>query len=121
MPRWPTGSPAAPTRRLQEICAGLGPGAIRVFCERWWSRLPLPLSAVDRAVGYWWEISMRQVEVSRTIVFDAPRHTRAFFEALLVDNLDVGRPEQLQIVSAAAFAPHPSRAIGPDCCGPATR
>ena len=83
---------------LQEICAGLGPGAIRMFCERWWSRLPLPLSAADRAAGYWWEISMRQVEVSRTIVFDAPRHTRAFFEALLVDNLDIGRPEQLQIV-----------------------
>ncbi len=26
---------------LQRICEGLGPGAIRVFCERWWSRLPL--------------------------------------------------------------------------------
>jgi len=83
---------------LQEICDGLGPGAIRVFCERWWARLPLPLTAADRAAGYWWEVSMRQVEVSRTIVFDAPRQARAFFEALLVDNLDVGRPEEMQIV-----------------------
>jgi len=82
--------------RLQGICGGLGPGAIRVFAERWWARLPLPLTAADRAAGYWWEISMRQVEVSRTIVFDA--HIRAFFEALLVDNLDVGRPEEMQIV-----------------------
>jgi hypothetical protein len=41
---------------------------------------------------------MRQVEVSRTVVFDQPRHTRAFFEALLVDNLDVGRPEHMQVV-----------------------
>ena len=84
--------------RLQEICRTLQPGTIRVFCERWWARLPLPLSTADRAGGYWWEISMRQVEVSRTIVFDAPRHTRAFFEALAVDNLDVGRPEEMQIV-----------------------
>jgi hypothetical protein len=84
--------------QLAEICDSLGPGAIRVFAERWWARLPLPLTAADRAAGYWWEISMRQVEVSRTIVFDAPRHARSFFEALLVDNLDVGRPQEMQIV-----------------------
>jgi hypothetical protein len=83
---------------LQQICHTLQPGTIRVFCERWWNRLPLPLTDADRAGGYWWEISMRQVEISRTIVFDAPRHTRAFFEALTVDNLDIGRPEQMQIV-----------------------
>jgi len=59
---------------LQRICDMLGPGTIRVFCERWWARLPLPLTEADRAAGYWWDISMRQVEVSRTIVFDAP-HT----------------------------------------------
>jgi hypothetical protein len=84
--------------RLQQICQALQPGTIRVFCERWWNRLPLPLTTADRAAGYWWEISMRQVEVSRTLVFDAPRHTRAFFEALAVDNLDIGRPEEMQIV-----------------------
>ena len=37
------------------------------------SRLPLPLTEHDRAAGYWWELSMRQIEVSRTLVFDAPR------------------------------------------------
>jgi hypothetical protein len=83
---------------LQRLCDGLGPGAIRVFCERWWARLPLPLTDADRAGGYWWELAMRQVEVSRTIVFTAPRHARGFFEALCADNLDVGRPEQMQIV-----------------------
>jgi hypothetical protein len=36
---------------------------------------------------------MRQVETSRTLVFDAPRHARAFFEALVTDNLDIGRPD----------------------------
>ena len=45
--------------------------------------LPLPLTDRDRAAGYWWELSMRQVEVSRTLVFDAPRRARAFFEALV--------------------------------------
>jgi hypothetical protein len=36
------------------------------------SILPLPLTPADRQAGYWWELSMRQVETSRTIVFDAP-------------------------------------------------
>ena len=41
---------------------------------------------------------MRQVEVSRTIVFDAPRRARAFFEALIADNLDIGRPANVEII-----------------------
>jgi hypothetical protein len=41
---------------------------------------------------------MRQVEVSRTLVFDAPRRARAFFEALVTDNLDIGRPELIELV-----------------------
>jgi hypothetical protein len=53
-----------------------------MFAERWWSILPLPLTEHDRAAGYWWELSMRQVETSRTLVVDAPRQARAFFEAL---------------------------------------
>ena len=40
------------------------------------SILPLPLTDADRDAGYWWELSMRQIETSRTMVFDAPRHAR---------------------------------------------
>ena len=89
-----TDDPAA----LQAICDRLGPGTIGVFAERWWAILPLPLTDHDRAHGYWWEISLRQVEVSRTLVFAAPRHARSFFEALVADNLDIGRPEQLEVI-----------------------
>ncbi len=83
---------------LQTICDRLGPGPIRVFFERWTSRLPLPLSAADRDGGFWWDLTMRQVETSRTIVFDAPRNARSFFEALVADNLDLGRPESVEII-----------------------
>ena len=41
---------------------------------------------------------MAQVEVSRTIVFTAPRHARAFFDALVTDNLDLGRPDTIEII-----------------------
>ena len=60
--------------------------------------IPTPLSKADRRGGYWWELSMRQVEISRTIVFDAPRRARAFFEALVADNLDIGRPDEIKLI-----------------------
>jgi hypothetical protein len=41
---------------------------------------------------------MAQVEVSRTIVFAQPRYARAFFDALVTDNLDLGRPDTLEII-----------------------
>ena len=51
---------------------------------------------------------MRQVEVSRTMVFDDPRRARGFFEALVTDNIGIGRPDEI----AAVFAAHP-RTRGP--------
>ena len=83
---------------LQAICDRLQAGTIRVFFARWLARLPVPLTAADQAAGFWWDLTMRQVEISRTIVFAAPRHTRAFFEALVADNLDIGRPERAEII-----------------------
>jgi hypothetical protein len=83
---------------LQAICDRLQPGTIEVFAQRWLHRLPMPFGPADRRAGYWWEISMRQVEVSRTIVLDAPRRARAFFEALIADNLDIGRPASVEII-----------------------
>ena len=82
---------------LQEICDRLQPGTIEVFTQRWLHRIPMPFGPADRDAGYWRETSMRQVEVSRTIVFDAPRRARWFFEALIADNLDLGRPENVEI------------------------
>ena len=79
---------------LQDICDRLGPGAIEVFFGRWMSVLPLPLTEHDRRAGYWWELSMRQIEVSRTLVFDAPRRARGFFEALVAGQPRPGPPRQ---------------------------
>jgi hypothetical protein len=86
--------------RLQQVCDLLGPADLQGFFDRWIAVLPTPFTAADRAAGYGWELSMRQVEVSRTIVFDAPRRARAFFAALVADNIGVGRPEQVLVVFA---------------------
>ena len=87
--------------RLQELCDMVQAGTLRVFFEYWMSRLPLPLTDADRDHGCWWELSMRQVEVSRTLVFDDPRRVRAVFEQLLAGNMNLGRPEHAEIIFAA--------------------
>ena len=84
--------------RLQAICDGLGPADLARLFDRWMTLIPTPLGETDRAGGYWWELSMRQIEVSRTLVFDAPRHVRSFAEALVRDNLGIGRPDEVQLI-----------------------
>ena len=44
---------------------------------------------------------MRQIEVSRTLVFDDPRRVRTVFEQLLAGNMNLGRPEHAEIIFAA--------------------
>jgi len=83
---------------LQDICDGFTASTAKVWFERWMAQLPLPLTGADRDGGFWWELSMRQIEVSRTLVFDDDCHARAFFEALLADNMDLGRPENVELL-----------------------
>src|SRR6478672_2408502 len=61
---------------------------------------------------------MRQIEVSRTLVFDAPRRARGFFEALVVDNLDIGRPDTVELIFHGPR--HLGRPVKLDCT-PRTR
>ena len=96
---WPTALPPAPNLpRLQAICDRFGPADVQGFFDRWAAVVPTPFTAEDKAAGYFWELSMRQVEVSRTLVFDDPRRARGFFEALVTDNIGIGRPEEVRAV-----------------------
>ena len=61
---------------LQAICDRFGPGDVQDFFERWTTVIPIPFTNEDRDAGHFWELSMRQVEVSRTLVFDDPRRAR---------------------------------------------
>ena len=90
----------AESGRLQALCDTLAPEHVQGFFDRWITRIPTPFTTEDRAAGYWWELSMRQVEVSRTLVFEDPRRTRRFFEALVPDNIDIGRPERVAMMFA---------------------
>ena len=83
---------------LQAVCDQLSAADIEAFFTRWLARLPLPLTAPDSAAGFTYRLSLLQMEVSRTQVFDRPLRGREFFEEVLRDNLDLGRPSRLQIL-----------------------
>jgi hypothetical protein len=52
----------------------------------------------DRQAGYDWDLSIWQMEVSLTQIFDRPLRGREFFEEIIRDNLDLGRPDRVQLV-----------------------
>jgi hypothetical protein len=88
---------AAPDK-LQEICDSLGPEQIERVFRKWLRRIPLPLRPQDRQAGYDWSLSIWQMEVSLTHIFDRPLRGREFFEEVIRDNLDLGRPDRVQLV-----------------------
>src|SRR5438876_2616949 len=73
--------------RLQRICDRLSPSDVQRFFDRWMQQLPWPLTRADRAAGYRHRLTIWQLEVSLTQVFDAPHYGRQFFETLIADNL----------------------------------
>ena len=88
----------ADPKKLQEICDSLGPEQIEAVFRKWLKRLPLPLRTEDRAAGYDWSLSIWQMEVSLTQIFDRPLRGREFFEEIIRDNLDLGRPDRVQLI-----------------------
>jgi hypothetical protein len=83
---------------LQAICDRLGPGQIDGLLRKWLALLPHPFSAADRAAGYRYDISILQAEFSLTQVLDKPVSGRVFFEHVIRDNLDAGRPDQVSLI-----------------------
>jgi hypothetical protein len=84
--------------KLQEICDSLGPEDIERVFRKWLGRIPLPLDPEDRRAGYDWDLSIWQMEVSLTQIFDRPLRGREFFEEIIRDNLDLGRPDRVQLI-----------------------
>ena len=66
--------------------------------RKWLARLPHPFTAADRRAGYRYDISILQAEFSLTQVLDRPLAGRVFFEDVIRDNLDVGRPDQVSLI-----------------------
>src|SRR5262245_20976252 len=84
--------------RLQAICDQLGPRDLQQFFDRWSHRLPWPLRPEDRAAGFDHRVTLCQLEISLTQIFDRPVQGRHCFEAVIRENLDLGRPDRVRLL-----------------------
>ena len=85
-------------KRLQQICDSLSAAKIDALLRKWLRRLPHPFPPADRAAGYRYQLSIWQIELSLTQVLDRPVSGRIFFEQVIRENLDLGRPKQMQLI-----------------------
>lgn len=88
----------ADPQRLQAICDNLSAEKIDALLRKWLRRLPHPFTVADRKAGYRYAISILQAEFSLTQVLDRPVHGRMFFEEVIRENLDLGRPDEVQLL-----------------------
>jgi hypothetical protein len=88
----------ADRKRLQTICNGLSAAKIDALLRKWLRLLPHPFTAADRKAGYRYDVSILQAEFSTTQVLDRPVHGRLFFEQVIRENLDLGRPEEIKLI-----------------------
>jgi hypothetical protein len=93
-------------KRLQRICDGLSAEKIDALLRKWLRLLPHPYTAADRKAGYRYQISILQAEFSLTQVLDRPVTGRVFFEEVIRENLDLGRPTQVQLIFDRRVSKH---------------
>src|SRR5882672_10870122 len=58
----------------------------------------LSVRCEDRAAGFDHRVTLCQVEISLTQIFDRPVQGRHFFEAVIRENLDLGRPNRVSLL-----------------------
>jgi hypothetical protein len=91
---WACATPAA----VQRLADGLGAAKIEALLHKWFTRLPHPFATRDRRAGYRYHCSILQSEFSLTQALDRPVMGRMFFEEVIRENLDLGRPDHVQLI-----------------------
>lgn len=100
-------------RRLQALADGLTAARIEALVRKWLACLPHPYPAADQAAGYRYQLSILQAEFALTQVLDRPQAGRLFFEQVLRENLDLGRPDKVQLIVGRHITKQTRAAFGP--------
>lgn len=85
-------------QEMQKIANGLDAVKIEGVIRKWLKKLPSPFSQHDRECGFNYEISILQSEFALTQVFDKPIQGRQYFEQVIRENIDLGRPENVSLI-----------------------
>ena len=82
---------------LQKIANSLTPAKIDQLLRKWLAKPPL-FTLQDRRAGDRYDVSILQAEFSLTQVLDRPLSGRIFFEEVIRENLDLGRPDRVGLI-----------------------
>jgi len=96
-------------RRCQALADGLSAAQLEALLRKWLARLPSPFTVADRRAGYRYACSLLQLECSLTQVLDRPLTGRVFFEEVIRENLDVGRPDHVLLFGRRVTRATPGR------------
>ena len=83
---------------MQRLADTLTAQKVDALLRKWLARLPHPFAARDRRQGIRYDVSILQAEFALTQVFDRPAQGRVFFEQVVRENLDMGRPDHVQLI-----------------------
>jgi hypothetical protein len=83
---------------VQRLADRLDERKIEAVFRKWLKRLPHPFAPKHRAAGYRYRLSILQAEFALTQVLDRPLTGRSFFEEVIRENLDLGRPDRVQLI-----------------------
>ena len=83
---------------MQRLADSLTAQKVDALLRKWLARLPHPFAARDRRQGIRYDVSILQAEFALTQVFDRPAQGRVFFEQVVRENLDMGRPDHVQLI-----------------------
>jgi hypothetical protein len=88
----------ADSARMQALCDGLDAPRIDGLLRKWLARVPHPFTPQERDAGFRYDVSILQAEFALTQVLDRPLTGRVLFEEIIGENLDAGRPDQVQVI-----------------------
>jgi hypothetical protein len=92
--------------RLQALADTLDAARIEGLLRKWLALLPHPFTPADRQAGYRYDVSILQAEFAFTQMLDHPETGRILFEQVIREHLDLGRPEQVQLIFARRVPKH---------------
>ncbi len=92
---------------MQEIADKLDAVKIEGVIRKWLKILPSPFSQHDRDCGFDYEVSVLQAEFALTQVFDKPIQGRQYFEQIIRENIDLGRPENVSLIFSRRVTKRP--------------
>jgi hypothetical protein len=100
---------------VQRIADTLDAAEIDALFRKWLCCLPPPFAATHRAAGYRYHLSILQSEFALTQVLDRPMTGRCFFEEVIRENVDLGRPDQMRVIFQRRVTRRTPAASVPGC------